>query len=215
MGENESNILYIINELQQPDTISEIEFSDGKQYDERKNTIKKIVNTHCAKLGIFDEDICDNITKKCILNEDNFENFVESDRKKLKITENNIENQDICSKAWGNSIRQQVDEIIKSLHLRRLLLKQNIKNSSNLDKSYLKTTDWINHVVPENLKSHIIDQYKDKAFENIKSDESDKLLSERLKFIKGNKLERSLIDAENLENNSKKIISENINIKKD
>ena len=213
MEENESNISYIINKLQKSDSIPEIPLSDDEPYDERKNKIKKIVNTHCAKLGIFDEDICDNITKKCILNEDNFENFEKSDINKLNITKNNIENQDICSKAWGNSIRQQVDEIINSLNIRRLLLKKNIKNKKNLDNTYLKTTDWIDHVVPENLKPHIIDRYGDKAFENIKSDESDKLLSERLKFIKGNKLERSLIDAENLEKISKKIISDNLNIK--
>lgn len=120
-------------------------------YEEYTGNIERLTNEHCVKLGITDPDICDNITKKCIQNEDNYENFK---KEKFDITKNNIENQEICEKAWGKSIKQQINQIIKSSKLRHLLHKS-IKNI-DLDKPYLNTADWMNHIVPDKLKEPVL-----------------------------------------------------------
>lgn len=114
------------------------------------NMMQNYTKAHCVKLGITDPEICDNITKKCIQNEDNYKNFK---KEKFDIKTNNIENQELCEKAWGKSIKQQVNEIIKSSKLRHLLL--NTKNITNANASYLNTADWMNHIVPDKLKDNV------------------------------------------------------------
>lgn len=133
--------------------------------------LKTYTKQYCAFLGITDSTICDNVIKKCIQDVDDFEdeNF---DLNHFNIKNNNIVDQESCAKAWGSSVQNQVNEIVKSAKLRHLLYKlkgpPDDPNDPNDRVDYHDTKAWINHIVPDKLKDSV-SQRLNHEFDNVKT----------------------------------------------
>lgn len=130
-------------------------FKNGYLIKDNEKELDKQLHDYCKSIGINKEKICQPIIKNCIQNISDSKLF---DENKFKFNNNTeIENEKKCKLSWGSNYYEQKKNILDSYNL-KFLAKSNSINIKNLyDESFIPE-DWLNKLVPNNIKNSILNK---------------------------------------------------------